>query len=234
MFCYLCVDMAIQVHIAPAAALFLRDPQGTTLGRTLLARSIALLDDLGLEDFTFRKLAVAAGCTEASVYRYFSSKHQLLNYLVAWYWDWVHHLIARAAGEASAEPRARLQAAVSALTHPVIPNPAVPYIDERLLHRVVVTEGTKTYHVKRVEARNESGAYLPYKDLVATLAALISEVEPSFPYPRALATSLFETAHSHLYYAEHLPRLTDLDAGPGARDDLEAMLAFWLARLLAN
>ena len=223
--------MAILVRIAPSPALSLRDPQSTELGRRILRHAIALLDRLGLEAFTFRKLAAEAGCTEASVYRYFSSKHQLLLYLLAYYWDWVHHLI-NSAVSAEADPRARLRAALGALTHPATPNPSVEYVDERLLHRVILAEGTKAYHSKDVDDVNAKGVFGGYKSLTADLAGLILAVDPDFPYPRALASSLFEMAHNHLYFAEHLPRLTDLDPGPGARERLEEMLAFWTDRLL--
>lgn len=226
--------MAIEVHILPNKTLFLRYPQATDLGRQILNRSIVLLDELGLEAFTFRKLAVDIGCTEASVYRYFTSKHQLLTYLVCWYWDWVHHLIKRAADDVGLQAWSRLRAAVTALTHPMTSNKAVPYIEEPLLHRVVVTEGTKVYYTKGVDTQRSDGTFLPYKDLVATLACYILAVDESFPYPHALATSLFEMAHSHLYYAEHLPRLTDLNFGPKVREQLEEMLDFWLGKLLAN
>ena len=223
--------MAIVVRIAPNEALSLRDPQATDLGRRLLAHAIAELDALGLEAFTFRKLAAKVGCTEASVYRYFSSKHQLLLYLVAYYWDWVHHLINLAVTR-ERSPRDRLRAALRALTHPATPNPAVPYVDERLLHSVVLAEGTKAYHFKAVDTVNEKGVFLGYKSLTAELADLILAVDPAFPYPRALASSLFEMAHNHLYFAEHLPRLTDLQSGEGARERLEQMLAYWTERLL--
>ena len=225
--------MAIVVRIAPTEALSLRDPQATDLGQRILSHAIVELDALGLEAFTFRKLAAKVGCTEASVYRYFSSKHQLLLYLVAYYWDWVHHLINVAVTREQA-PRARLRAALRALTHPSTPNPTVPYVDERLLHRVVLAEGTKAYHLKEVDDVNEKGVFHGYKSLTAELAALILAVVPDFPYPRALASSLFEMAHNHLYFAEHLPRLTDLQSGEGARERLEEMLVFWTERLLAS
>lgn len=224
--------MAIVVRIAPNEALSLRDPQATDLGQRILAHAIAELDALGLEAFTFRKLAAKVGCTEASVYRYFSSKHQLLLYLVAYYWDWVHHLINTAVTRES-DARRRLRAALQALTHPSKPNPTVPYIDERLLHRVVLAEGTKAYHSKDIDDVNEKGVFLGYKSLAAGLAELILAVDADFPYPRALASSLFEMAHNHLYFAEHLPRLTDLNAGEGARERLEEMLNYWVDRLLA-
>jgi AcrR family transcriptional regulator len=40
----------------------------------------------GFEAFMLIKLAEAIGMTEAVVYRYFKNKHQLLIYIVAWFW----------------------------------------------------------------------------------------------------------------------------------------------------
>lgn len=224
--------MAIQVTITPSEALSVRNPQDTKLGCEIIAAGVAMLDELGLEQMTFRKLARAVGCTEASIYRYFNSKHQLLLYLVNWYWDWVHYLIKQAAAGESA-PVAKLHAGVRALTQPMIENPSVPHVDERRLHQVVLTEGTKAYHSKRTDQHNRAGIFLPYQELVDTLTALITAVNPAFAYPRTLASSLFEMAHNHVYFAEHLPRLTDIRHGGPNAGQLEDMLTLWIDRLLS-
>lgn len=223
--------MAIQVLISPTEALYVRNPQDTTLGREIISAGIVMLDELGLEETTFRKLAREAGCTEASIYRYFKSKHQLLLYLVNWYWDWVHYLIQRAA-DGAPTPEQKLRAGVRALTRPMVTNPDVPYIDERRLHQVVLTEGTKAYHSKRTDQHNREGIFLPYKQLVSTLARLITRVNPEFPYPRTLASTLFEMAHNHAYFAEHLPSLTDVRRDSDSSSDLDDMLTLWVDRLL--
>lgn len=223
--------MAIQVRILPSPELFLRDPQETDLGRRILSKSIALLDKLGLEAFTFKKLATELKSAEASIYRYFSSKHQLLLYLVSWYWDWVHYLVNQAVAGESTAPK-RLKAAIGALTRPFIENPGVPYIDERLLHQLVINEGSKAYHTKAVDQENTKGLFLGYKSLNAEISNLLLEINPDFTYPRTLSTSLFEMAHNHPYFAEHLPRLTDIKQGRRVSQDLEDMLWFWVTSLL--
>ena len=58
---------------------FLRDPLHTELGTKIVSQSILMIDQLGFEQFTFKKLAHAIGSTEASVYRYFDNKHRLLT-----------------------------------------------------------------------------------------------------------------------------------------------------------
>lgn len=223
--------MAIQVRIIPSSDLSLRDPQETDLGRRILATSIELLDELGLEAFTFKKLARSLGSAEASIYRYFSSKHQLLLYLVSWYWDWVHHLVNQAILPED-NPNARLRAAIRALSRPFIVNPGIAYINEQLLHRIVINEGSKAYHTKAVDQENNKGVFLGYKSLSDEIAHLVLEINSDFPYPRALATSLFEMAHNHPYFAEHLPKLTELKTGDNLNEDLEEMLWFWVERLL--
>ena len=73
--------------------LSLRNPLETELGRNIIEHSIILMDELGFEAFTFKKLAVKIDSNETSIYRYFENKHLLLLYLVVWYWNWVSFLI---------------------------------------------------------------------------------------------------------------------------------------------
>ncbi|MBL7759004.1 MAG: helix-turn-helix transcriptional regulator, partial [Chitinophagaceae bacterium] len=55
--------------------LFLRDPEQSVLGRSIIQHSINMIHKVGFEDFTFKKLAQEIGTTEASIYRYFENKH---------------------------------------------------------------------------------------------------------------------------------------------------------------
>ena len=59
--------MLLQLKISEK--IFLRDPQETELGRKIISTSIALIDDLGIEAFTFKKLSAKIDSTEASIYR---------------------------------------------------------------------------------------------------------------------------------------------------------------------
>jgi hypothetical protein len=81
--------MAITIQMKLNEKLYIRDPQDTKLGRKIIQYSILLIDEIGFEDFTFKKLAHKISSTEASVYRYFENKHLLLVYLLCWYWEWM-------------------------------------------------------------------------------------------------------------------------------------------------
>ena len=65
--------------------LYVKNPQATEFGQSLLKNSITLIDEIGFEKFTFRKLATKLNTAEASIYRYFENKHLLLLYLINWY-----------------------------------------------------------------------------------------------------------------------------------------------------
>ena len=72
----------IKIHIDVDEGLYLKDPNSSDLGMKIIRDSIEMIDAIGFEGFTFKKLAAKIGATEPSVYRYFESKHKLLLYLL--------------------------------------------------------------------------------------------------------------------------------------------------------
>lgn len=201
--------MAITIQIKLNEKLYLRDPQDTKLGRKIIEHSILLIDEIGFEDFTFKKLADKINSTEASVYRYFENKHLLLVYLLSWYWEWIKFRIEFNTYNIE-DPEQRLRLALNTIIDSAKPNPSVDFVDEEVLHRIVVAEGIKTYRTKMVDKENKKGFFLTYKSLCGVLAEMITDVNPHFPYPKALASTLMEMSNDHIYFAEHLPSLTDI------------------------
>jgi AcrR family transcriptional regulator len=62
--------------------LFRKNPASSRLGQKMVTEAQAFIVQYGLESLTFKKLAEQMGSTEASIYRYFTNKHQLFCYLV--------------------------------------------------------------------------------------------------------------------------------------------------------
>lgn len=211
--------------------LYLRDPQRSDVGRRILRHSILLMDEIGLESLTFKKLAEHAETTEATIYRYFESKQMLLLYLINWYWAWTAIQIDMAMQNIE-DAEERLRRAIKAVVSASRRNLSVEYVDEDILHRIVVVEGTKAYHSKDVDAQNKEGFFIAYKALSAKLAELILAVNPAFSYPKALATNMLEMAGNHIYFAEHLPRLTDVKSGPNLADDVVRLLEAFTMKLI--
>ncbi len=225
--------MSIGIKINLNNKLYLRDPQDTTLGQNIIKHSILLIDEIGFEAFTFKKLAHKMSSTEASVYRYFENKHLLLLYLVSWYWEWVSYLIDINTMNIKSVTD-KLDIIIDTLVYAHKENPAIDYVNESVLHRVIIAEGTKAYYTKEVDKENTEGFFQNYKLLCEKVAKVISEVNSDFPYPRALASNLFEMANSQSYFAIHLPRLTDVKVKNDNYNEVKEMLMFYTKTLLTK
>lgn len=206
----------LQFNINPS--IYLKDPVSSDLGRRIVQGSVELLHDMGLEAFSFGKLATHIGSTEASVYRYFENKHKLLLYLSAWYWKWMEYRIAFATNNLPS-PEDKLRAGLRLITENVTEDRMVQHIHEGKLHRVLIAEGSKVFLCKSVDDSNREGAYLGYKTLVERLSNFILEINPKYPYPHMLISTVMEGAHHQRFFAEHLPRLTDVVEGQDAVTD---------------
>jgi len=224
--------MSIEIKISLNDGLYLKEPQDSKLGRKIIQYSILLIDKYGFESFTFKKLADEINSTEASIYRYFENKHLLLLFLVNWYWESVSYLISVNTMNVQ-DPKIKLQIIVNSFVSAPKDNPGVEYVNESKLHNIVISEGVKVYHTKEVDKENSKGFFSSYKNLANTVSKVISEINPKFKYPYALATNLFEMSNNHIYFAKHLPRLTDISVKKNDVDEVENMLNYFVDKLLA-
>lgn len=224
--------MQVEIKITLNKGLYLKNPQDSDLGRSIIKNSIILIEECGIESFTFKKLAEKIGSTEASVYRYFVNKHLLLLYLVNWYWEWVNYLISINTTNIN-EPKEKLKIIIHSFVSASRENPVVEYVNESILQKIVISEGMKVYHTKEVDKENSKGFFKSYKNLALTVSKVISEVNPDFEYPYSLATNLFEMSNNHTFFAQHLPRLTDASIVSNENDGVEKMLNYFVDKLLS-
>ena len=77
------------LHIQLNEKIYLKNPSSSDLGNRIVSESVLMIDELGLEQFNFKKLATRLNTTESSIYRYFDNKHKLLIYHVSWFWTWM-------------------------------------------------------------------------------------------------------------------------------------------------
>lgn len=189
--------------------LFLKDPHSSALGEKIVQHSILLIEKIGFESFTFKKLAQRIGATEPTIYRYFENKHKLLLYLLSWYWSWMEYKMLIATANI-ASPEARLKIAIQLLTQPIEKDPNFAHIDETALYKIVISESSKVYLTKKVEKANKEGLFMSYKRLCKNVAEIISEINPDYRFPIALVSTVVESSHIQKYFAEYLPSLTEV------------------------
>ena len=202
--------MKLEVQIKMNESLYLRDPEQSELGRNIIRFSIQLIQQNGFESFTFKKLAEAIGTTEAGVYRYFENKHKLLVYIISWYWGWLEFQIVYNTKNIT-NPITKLQQVITLLASNVEDDMMTSHVDESLLHKILIAEGSKSYLTKHVGEDNKQQYFKPYKDLCNTVGNIILECNANYKYPHSLASTIIEMAHLQNFFMHNLPALTDFD-----------------------
>jgi hypothetical protein len=91
------------------------------------------------------------------------------------------------------------------------------YVNESILHQIVIAEGSKAYLTKQVGDDNKQHFFKPYKDLCAAIGEIILECSPHYKYPKSLASTIIEMAHFQNFFMKNLPALTDF--GKTKRDE---------------
>ena len=188
--------------------LFQIDPFTSKLGRKIILNSVDLITDLGFEKFTFKKLGESIGSPEASIYRYFKSKNQLLCFLISWYWGWMEYRLILEITNISS-PTVRLEKSIALVLSNTNKNLIIEDVDMNKLHQIIISESIKTYLNKDVDNANKEGAFLNYKQFVERVSNIIIEINPEYKFPQMLLTTIVEGAHLQSFFGEHLPRLTN-------------------------
>jgi hypothetical protein len=200
--------MKLEVQIKMNAALYLRDPEQSELGRNIIKYAIELIHKNGFETFTFKKLAEAIGTTEAGVYRYFENKHKLLVYIISWYWGWLEFQINYQTNNIK-DPKTKLKKVIKLLATDVEDDIMTSHVDEALLHQILIAEGSKAYLTNHVAKDNKQQFFKPYKDLCNAVGNIILECNPKYKYPHSLSSTIIEIAHLQNFFMNNLPSLTD-------------------------
>jgi AcrR family transcriptional regulator len=194
--------------ILVANDLYVKDPTSSDLGKKILNDGLHLLDEIGLEEFTFKKLAKIIKTTESTIYRYFESKNQFLFYLFNYYWSWMEYQLHLSIANIE-DAKLKLRNCIRLITRTAENDARTPFINENLLQRVLMLELSKTFLSKKVDEENKLGHYKQYKKFVNHLSQLVLELNPNYPYPHTIISTVIESLFHQRFFAKHLPSLTD-------------------------
>lgn len=201
---YLLSSLAITIN----DKIYLKDPESSDLGKRIIEHSILLINDIGFDGFTFKKLGVKIGSNESSIYRYFESKHKLLLYLTSWYWTWLEYQLVLSTNSLE-DKTSRLEKAIDVLTQTTTIDSSFSHIDEVVLKCIVINEYSKSYLTKEVDSENKEGYFSVYKRLVNRLKDMISEVDNTYKYPLTLASTVIEGAMHQHFLKDHFKSITE-------------------------
>ncbi|CAM2795492.1 TetR/AcrR family transcriptional regulator [Flavobacterium frigoris] len=201
-------SLITNIKIQISDKIFVKDPETSVLGKKIIKESIILIDEIGFDNFTFKKLGAKINSNESSIYRYFENKHKLLLYLSSWYWSWIEYKLFFATTNVD-DSFEKLKKAITVVTEKIEDDLATEHINESVLNKIVITEFTKTLHTKEVDEENKEGFFLIYKRVITRLVELITEVNPEYQYARSLASSIIEGALHQHFLRDHLKTITN-------------------------
>ena len=204
-------NLLANIKIAVPDKIFIKDPESSDLGKRIVEHGILLIDDIGFDNFTFKKLGAKIGSNESSIYRYFESKHKLLLYLSSWYWAWIEYQLVFET-HSIVDDRLKLEKAIEILTRTVKEDSQFTHINEIILNRIIINENSKSYLTKEVDQENKDGYFIIYKRLVSRLKDMILAIDPKYGFASSLASTIIEGALHQHFLKDHFQSITDCNA----------------------
>ena len=187
---------------------FIKDPETSVLGKNMITQGMELIHEMGFDGFTFKKLGTHIGSNESSIYRYFENKHKFLLYLSSWYWAWVEYNLVMETHSIT-DPKEKIIQAVTVLTRKVDNDSSNTPINLVLIHKIMISEFSKSFLTKSVDQENEQGLFVAYKRVHSRLQGFIKVANPSYNFSASLANTILAGVLQQYYYKDHFPSLTD-------------------------
>ena len=205
------INLLSNLKIAVPDKIYIKDPESSDLGKRIIEHSILLIDEIGFDNFTFKKLGAKIGSNESSIYRYFESKHKLLLYLTSWYWAWVEYQLVFATHNMPDEKQ-KLFKAIEIVTKTIEEDVMFTHVNEVVLNKIIINEYSKSYLTKEVDEENKEGYFVVYKRLIKRLSDMISNVNPNYKFASSLASTIVEGALHQHFLKEHFRSITNCDS----------------------
>lgn len=201
-------DLLANIKIQVNPKTYVKDPETSDLGKKIIQNSILLIDEIGFEEFTFKKLGEKIGSNESSIYRYFENKHKLLVYLSSWYWAWIEYRLVFSTNNIN-DKFEKLKKAILIVTESIEDDSKTEHINEAVLNKIIIEEFTKTFHSKQVDEENKEGFFLIYKQVNYRIEKMILDINPNYPFAKSLVSSIIEgSLHQH-FLKNHLKTITN-------------------------
>lgn len=188
--------------------LYLKDPSSSNLGKEIVFQGISLMDEIGFEKFTFKKLAIQIETTEATVYRYFENKHLFLVYVTNYYWQLMGNMLVYETSNLT-NSKQRIEKLITLICKTFDKGQMCHWVELSNLQKLVMHEASKTYLTTDVDQENKAGYFAAYKEFVEISSQIILAHKSDFEYAHALVSTMLESVWQQRFFAEHLPKLTD-------------------------
>ncbi|WP_372756728.1 TetR/AcrR family transcriptional regulator [Mariniflexile sp.] len=205
-------NLLSNLKVSVPEKIYVKDPESSSLGKRIIEQSIILIDEIGFDSFTFKKLGASIGSNESSIYRYFESKHKLLLYLSSWYWAWIEYQLVFETHSIS-DKKEKLKKAIEIVTRTTKEDSNYTYISKVILNKIIINENSKSFLTKEVDQENKEGYFVIYKRIVRRLSDMIKDTSPDYEFASCLASTIMEgSLHQH-FLKDHFLTITNCKPG---------------------
>lgn len=205
-------DILKNIQIKVNDNIYIKDPESSDLGKNIVKSGIEMIHTMGMEAFTFKKLATELGTTESTVYRYFENKHKLLIYIISWYWGWLEYeMVLKSIN--IADPIEKLSKTIAVICDPFKNNLSHNVFNLQALHEIIIEESPKAFYTKQVDLENEDGLFSNYKRINDRLISNIREINNDYTHANTMASIIIDSSNQQRFLALHFPKLTDIKNG---------------------
>lgn len=201
--------MITQVKINISEKLFLKDPESSELGKKILEKSVELIQEIGFEEFTFRKLGVIIQSNESSIYRYFENKHKLLLYLTSLFWGFKELKMQYETNNIK-DSQEKLEILLTIIFEDLELNQYYNYINVNYLQNIMISDFSKSYLTKNVDLDNNEGFFIVYKRVVLILSEAISNYNPNYLYAKSFSNFIIEGVLHQRFINQHFKKITSI------------------------
>jgi hypothetical protein len=136
----------------------------------------------------------------------------LLLYLSSWYWAWLEYQLVIETFSIS-DIKIKLEKAVEVVTRTVENDSNYSHINEAILYKIIVSESSKSFLTKEVDAKNKEGYFEIYKRLITRLEEMILAVKPNYEFALSLSSTILEGGLHQHFLNNHFPSLTNSKNG---------------------
>ena len=106
-------------------------------------------------------------------------------------------------------PKEKLVKALEIVTEEPSEDKNHTHINKMILSNIVICEFSKSYLTKEVDDENKEGYFLIYKRVINRIVEMVKEVNPEYPTPKSLISTVIEgSLHQH-FLKNHFKTITD-------------------------
>lgn len=185
---------------------YLKDPNSTELGKSIIYNSVLLIDEIGLEHFTFRKLANLIRTTESTIYRYFENKHKLLTYLLSWYFKFLEHLVVISTSTIE-DPIEKLRFCIKIIARNE--EDSIQILNLEILQRIIIVESNKALHNKDLTDDKDCNTFESYNQFCLRISNIIDLINSDYKYSHSLSNLLVEGIYNQKFNCMYNKELSD-------------------------